>query len=171
MKLNKYIRSAFVRAAMNDVPMVDYQQQARDLALTTAISLLPAEVLAVYDNPSTRDWIKEDYVYMPGSLSGLRVPVKNDTCYYLRDHAPAAWAQLDELARLDKEQNQRRKALEEKLIAAAASVTTRKALAKLLPEFEKYLPAESAPAITQLPACANLVSDFVQAGWPKSDKK
>lgn len=170
MKLNENIRSAFVRAAMNDVPAIDYQQQAIDLALATAISLMPVSVKALYDDPATTNWIKVEYVYLPGSLSGVQVPALKEIGYYLRETAPDAWKQLEELANLKHKQDESRKALENKLKSVAKSVTTYKALAELLPEFKKYLPDETSPALTQLPACANLVSDFIQAGWPKGEK-
>ena len=46
----------------------------------------------------------------------------------------------------------------------------RAAFVAKLPEFAHYLPAEDAPAGRSLPVVANLVTDFVKAGWPK-DKK
>ena len=61
--------------------------------------------------------------------------------------------------------------LETKLMAAANSCTTRKALVELLPEFEKYLPADQAAACKTLPAVANIMADFVKAGWPKDEAK
>lgn len=168
MKLNKYIREAFVRAAMNDVPAIDYAQQARDLALKTANDLLPPEIKPLIDNPALTGCFNYVYVDMPGNLSGVRVLGHPDT-WRLRYEPKAAevWTQLQELSRLDKEQNERRKELKSKLEGAAAAVTTRKALVAMLPEFEKYLPPEDAPSIKTLPVCANLVSDFMQAGWPK----
>lgn len=169
MKLNQNIRSAFIRAAMNDVPMIDYQQQAIDIVQKTAIDLMPAVVKAIYGDPETTDWVKVDYVYLPGSFSGVRVPVTNDSSYYLRDKTPNVWKQLEELARLHREQNEQRKELESKLSSVANSVTTRKALIGLLPEFEKYLPQDETAAIKTLPAVANVVSDFMKAGWPKGE--
>lgn len=65
------------------------------------------------------------------------------------------------------EQVAQRAKLESNLRATACSVTTREALVKLLPEFEKYLPAADAPQDRTVPALANLVADFVAAGWPK----
>jgi hypothetical protein len=61
-----------------------------------------------------------------------------------------------------------RDTLSAKLQAAANSVATRKALVELLPEFEKYLPADEGAACKTLPAVANLLADFSKAGWPKS---
>jgi hypothetical protein len=76
-------------------------------------------------------------------------------------------AMLVELAN----QVEKRKELRSKLQATADAVTTRKALIDLLPEFEKYLPADEAKAVATLPAVANVLSDFVKAGWPKNQPK
>ena len=37
----------------------------------------------------------------------------------------------------------------------------------MLPEFEKYLPADEQKALRSVPVVANLVADFTKAGWPK----
>ena len=63
------------------------------------------------------------------------------------------------------------RSLREKLHGCAYAVTTRKALVDLLPEFEKYLPADDASVCRTLPVVQNVVSDFVKAGWPKDGKK
>jgi hypothetical protein len=57
--------------------------------------------------------------------------------------------------------------LQDKLESVAKSCNTRKQLAELLPEFEKYLPADTPAAGRSVPAIANLVTDFTKAGWPK----
>jgi hypothetical protein len=68
-------------------------------------------------------------------------------------------------------QVERINALRTKLSATADAVSTRKALIDLLPEFEKYLPADESKAVASLPAVANVLSDFVKAGWPKNQPK
>lgn len=168
MKLNKYIREAFVRAAMDDVPHVDYAQQARDLARKTAYDALPANIKAIADDPIFEGCLNRTYIALPGVFCGVRVVGHQDE-WGIADNPRFAlvWEQLKEMSRLAKEQDDRRKALKSKLESAAAAVTTRKALATMLPEFEKYLPADYAPAIKTLPMCANLVADFMDAGWPK----
>ena len=70
----------------------------------------------------------------------------------------------------EKEQEGIRASLKSQLKSAAHSVTTRKALAALLPEFEKYLPADEAAACKTLPVVQNIVADFAKAGWPKGKK-
>jgi hypothetical protein len=62
-------------------------------------------------------------------------------------------------------QNTLRNELQNKLEGAVIAYTTRKQLAAALPEFEKYLPPEEAKG-SNLPALANVVTDFIAAGWP-----
>lgn len=76
-------------------------------------------------------------------------------------------AVVEELEKQNDEQHDSRNNLETKLQAVAESCTTRKALLNALPEFEKYLPADDAAACRSLPVVANVVSDFMKAGWPK----
>jgi len=44
--------------------------------------------------------------------------------------------------------------------------TTTKQLRELLPEFDRYLPAEEEKTLRTLPVVQNIVADFVKAGWP-----
>jgi hypothetical protein len=82
--------------------------------------------------------------------------------------APETIAQLRDWKALDAAQRKQREELESKLGGCVYSVTTRKALVSLLPEFEKYLPADDTAALRPLPVLANVVTDFVKAGWPKN---
>lgn len=59
--------------------------------------------------------------------------------------------------------------LQTRLKGVAYACTTRKQLEEALPEFSSYLPEEEAKAAKNLPAVANVLSDFVKAGWPKSN--
>lgn len=85
----------------------------------------------------------------------------------LREKKPEVWKQIEELHVKHDEQRKRIRDLEAKLRGLADSVTTLPALKKLLPEFVKYMPEDKQQACKTLPATANVVSDFVAAGWPK----
>jgi hypothetical protein len=61
--------------------------------------------------------------------------------------APETIAQLRDWKALDAAQRKQREELESKLGGCVYSVTTRKALVSLLPEFEKYLPADDTVSI------------------------
>ncbi len=168
MKLTNTIRDAFVRAAMDDVPApVDHKEAIRSLAMADALAALPPKILAAWKDVGTREYIKTCTAW----LADVSVCVPTSVSYS-RDHAFSedAKAKAAVLKAEMKTSNDARKALETKLRAVAYSVTTRKALAAALPEFEKYLPPDDAAAIRTLPVVANVVADFVKAGWPKGKK-
>lgn len=165
MKLTNTIRDAFVRAAMNDVPTVDFEEQYRKLMIDDAVAQLPPAVRKLWDNKATRDYVN---LTMVGSrYSGFNAYVPG-----MRDYRPSAEA-TDKGAVLAKEleaQEDTQRQLRANLKSAAYSVSTRKALVDMLPEFEKYLPADEAAANRSVPVIANLVADFSKAGWPKGKK-
>lgn len=163
MKLTQSIRSAFVRAAMNDVPTIDFDEMIVAIAQAAAVNLMPPKVRDTYQKH--REWFRTSHIRV-GNYGWIYLPLPDDT--KLRG---TAIERIDSLAEKKKAQEENLKALRQKLEAAAESCTTRKALAELLPEFEKYLPADNATAIKNLPAVANIVADFTKAGWPKNKAK
>lgn len=170
MKLTNTIRDAFVRAAMQDVPSVDYTEQIREIAFKDLVDQLPPKVRAVWDDEKLRGYVKTRYsVY--GNVS-VTYPWDEDFYRNTRPLTAKAAKRVADLKTSDDAQSTVRKDLEKKLHATAYGCTTRKQLAELLPEFEKYLPADDVKAkAVMLPAVANIVSDFVKAGWPKKEKK
>ena len=166
MRLTKVIREAFVRAAMDDVPKRDYETEIHKLLQDDAISQLPPKVKAIAEDRALRHFLKTESHYISGyNCSNVRVmhPEYN--------RSPKVNEKVEALLVEFAEQNARLRALRTKLAATADAVTTRKALVDLLPEFEKYLPADEAKAVATLPAVANVLSDFVKAGWPKNQPK
>ncbi len=166
MKLTNYMRDAFVSAAMNDVPSVDYEQQARDLvekALdATFAKIVPGVTRATL---GAQGWMSRCGVKTPGVLGNIFTYAPGFRC--IEEDDAKTWAKLTELADKQRAQSEQHTDLRNKLHAVAYSVTTRKALVAALPEFEKYLPADEAKAVRSLPVVANVVTDFVKAGWPK----
>lgn len=163
MKLTNYHREAFVNAAMDDVPMVDYDAQATKILQDFQLKHLPKEIRAIYENPELRGFLKTNRTYC---FSHRYISVYGD--------APLDAATKAKVADLESKANEQKSslsALRESLTSVAAGAATRKALAEALPEFEKYLPAEDAPATRCVPALANIVSSFVAAGWPKDKPK
>ena len=170
MRLTKNIREAFVRAAMNDVPHIDYQEQAKALAEKNLLEIMPASVKKLLKDKDAEPWINREWVYLPGTFSSISgISVRGDN-YIIKHKSPKTWDEIEKLSALAKAQSESREVLRRKLNACAESVTTRKALVDLLPEFEKYLPADEKAAIKTLPAVANVVADFAAAGWPKGTK-
>lgn len=162
MRLTNTIRDAFVRAALQDVPHIDYREQIRKLLVEDSLAQLPSKIRALAKDKSTEHFLRtEPYwklhisttVYNPRGASWEPSPEVREKC--------------KELLQLEKQQQELRDALETKLRGVANSVTTRKALVEALPQFEKYLPAEEEKT-SNLPALTNLVADFKKAGWPKT---
>lgn len=166
MRLTKTHREAFVRAALDDVPQIDYYQQVSDLVQDYLKSICPKEVLKVYENPKTQGYFgtKNLYVYKYTVRNFYLVP--NDD-YELPSEIRDKVSSLCSLSDVQYAQHIE---LRDKLRAAIAAFTTRKAAADALPEFEKYLPADESPINKSVPMVANLVADLTAAGWPK-DKK
>jgi hypothetical protein len=172
MNLTQYHRDAFVRAAIHDVPQVDYPTQVNDLGQKLAIAALPPAVRRCYENLETREYIRTANV-------SVRVQDSNGNTRYHHMYVPRTddskvaeaavnTPEMHALVKAGFEQAIKLHALAEQLKGAAKSVRTRKQLVALLPEFEKYMPAEEEPS-NNLPAIANMVAEFVKAGWPKAE--
>ncbi len=162
------MRDAFVRRVMDDVPSVDYDEAIRAEVMKSAIAALPLKVRAVWSDKVLRGYINTSFFSAANGVSVAGVPMPNGENYKTaKEHLNDA---VIELVASRKTQMDRRDALFSKLKQCAYSVTTRKSLAGMLPEFEKYLPADETAALRSVPVVANVVADFVKAGWPKDHK-
>lgn len=167
MRLTNYIRDAFVTAAMQDVPKVDYEAEIRKAYTEAYIDAMPPEVAKAYKkNP---EWFNHSYKHVQGVNSSFKVPCPEQSPYPTLD--PKRVAAINLLAEKAKTQRTTRNELADRLKGIAYGATTRKALLEALPEFEKYLPEDTPKACRSVPAIANLVSDFTKAGWPASKAK
>lgn len=169
MRLTNDMRDAFIRAAMNDVPRVDHREEIRKLVLADAVEALPAAVRKLWDNKALNHWVKTETHYF--HHIGVVIPSASPGSSWRRSDHKLSATTLQKVAELKAAMDAADKLhdeLKQKLKAAAYGCTTRKQLAALLPEFEKYLPADEVKAIKQnLPAVANIMADFTKAGWPK----
>lgn len=161
MKLTNNLRSAFVRAAMADVPSVDYHAE-----IGKALNKhLTAKRVKLGIDKVPLDRLKLTYAYMGG---------QSFACVGLTDAEIVDITKMPEMVELVKnqqEQAMQQGTLSRQLTAAIAGCNTRKQAVEALPEFEKYLPEGEAVAMRSLPAIANVVTDFVKAGWPKNQKR
>lgn len=155
MKLTNSIRDAFVRAAMQDVPKIEYDEQKRKIEREAAIDLLPPKVRALAKDKELAQYL---YVNYHGLYCARGASL---------NLSPETLAKTREISGKESAQSEARRELQSKLKAAAYSATTRKQLAEMLPEFERYLPVDEAAANRSVPVVANLVAEFTKAGWPK----
>lgn len=165
MKLTNAIRDAFIRAALDDVPSVDYEEQIRKLLVDDSIEQLPPKVRALAKDTELNEFLLRSWYY--GDSVGVSIFVRKG---YSFQPSKSAQDTLTALTAKMGAQRELRRELKDSLKAVAYSVTTRKALAAALPEFEKYLPADVGAASRSLPVVANVVTSFVKAGWPKGKK-
>lgn len=165
-RLTVYQRQAFVRAVMDDVPVIDYDEQARALVQKWAVGKMPPKVRAIYkDDPA---WISTTNIDLPGRLN--QVCVHTNLGYgELRDAFKAddaAWHAVCTLAEKKKSEAETRDALRSKIKNVIATCSTIKVAHERLPEFAKYLTPVAPPVDRTVPVIANLVADLTAAGWP-----
>ena len=166
MRLTNTIKDAFIRSAMNDVPQIDYDEQARQIATKAIEALTPAALnKAIKAEPDIAVWLGKNYLHFPNGLGSCCVVCPTATIERIYKDLEV-WGLITDLAEKAMVQRKARQELEQKLRTAAYGCTTRKQLEAALPEFAKYLPTEAAASVN-LPAIANLVTDFMAAGWPK----
>jgi hypothetical protein len=169
MRLTNFLRDAFIRAAMADVPKINYEEKAQKLAREAVMAKFKeAFPMLDYDAACESGWFESGSLSLPYGINNIYMKA---TCGYgMLQADKKLWPKLEALAEQKKEQDSKISTLESRLRGVAYACTTRKQLEEALPEFTSYLPAEEAKAAKTLPAVANVLSDFVKAGWPKQNK-
>ena len=166
MRLTNSDRDAFVQSALDDVPTVDYVEQIRKAAVEYALSSMTDAVRDTYKtNP---DWINTEFLHINGA-GGVKVPCKSGCRWSMEKEIDE---HTKDLYKLYKTQTDTLCDLELKLRGVIGGCSTLKQALETLPEFAKYLPQDrDGKIIRSMPAIANLVSDMMEAGWPKGEKK
>lgn len=169
-RLNRSIRAAFVRAVLNDVPQIDYDEQITKLVQKQALEDATPAFREAYSHNEVREVLQAAYT----PINDVDTGNQNGYVYIYR---MANWTlkgdalkQAIEMHKAALEQFRAIGALNNKLNSVIRSVTTVKQATKLLPEFAKYLPedTEETKETKDLPTVTNLVADLVSAGWPKN---
>lgn len=168
MKLTNIERDAFVRAVMDDVPAIDYNDQARLAVQKWAIDRLPPKVKAIakeFGHLLNR----ENHWQLPHPLHGVMIVTGNigESMAATKSDADL-WPKIEAFASAARKQNDERDRLKQSVRGAIYACTTVKQAQDRLPEFAKYLRKGIPAASREVPVIANLVSDLVAAGWPKS---
>lgn len=170
MRLTNIDRNAFIKAVMDDVPSVDYKEQARVAIQRKAVDLLPPKLKALHKEFG--HWFKTDRMWgTPGDI-GVVVIVTMDysETKKLMQADTTFWQSIEKMAKDHAAQEAARGELEAKTKAAIYACTTVKQAHERLPEFAKYLPSLDAAVDRTVPVIANLVADLTAAGWPKGKK-
>ena len=189
MKLNNYHKDAFVLSVMNDVPEIDYGEEIKKLFFADMLAQCPPEVRKLWADEKMRGWLEQNSERPLAKLCDreTRETYSDETYRAIRFSVWGPWGshaeglpapkptaaiakKIDALGRKMIKQAEDRAKLRSKLRAVVFSTSTRATVAKMLPEFEKYLPLETPPMDRSVPVVANVIADFIKAGWPK-DKK
>jgi hypothetical protein len=166
MKLTNFIRDAFIDSVMNDVPKIDYASQARKAFLDAHIAALPKGVQTLWASNELRPYLQTNTAH----LCNASFAFPSADRYSNAVVPAAAKSEVERIEAAHCAQRQARAALRTTLKGAAYACTTTKALRELLPEFDRYLPAEAEKTSRQLPVVQNIMADFVKAGWPANKK-
>ena len=166
MRLTKSDKEAFVRAVMDDVPQIDYDERVRSLLIKWGKESVPEGMRPFID--SHPQYFNTVYICTPAHLTFVQV-IANPNWRHdeFKDREPEKYAQLVELSELAGAQALARDDLRRKVTSLINMCSTLKAAKERLPEFEKYLPADrDGTGVCGLPI-ANVVTDLMNAGWPK----
>jgi len=167
MKLTKIHRQAFVRAVMQDVPTVNFDDQIHKFVKERAIEYLPPQLRPVALDKDLSGFLSMDTMWFEQHRTGVgavRVFAARSGGFRLNDKDQA---HISKLMNEAERQIEDRKSLQERIEGVIASCITLRQATERLPEFVKYLPAEQEKT-NNLPAIANIVADLAKRGWPKS---
>ena len=159
MKLTRLTKEAIVRAIWNEVPEIDYKARKETIQKAMAALFCP-EVKVVYD--LCPDALRVQHRHY---IVGYDLPI-NERCVVV---ANLTDEQINAVLEPFVEEDRQRGVARDKLEALVMGCSTRNQLVKLLPECEKYLPAE-ASADRRLPVVANVIADMTKLGWPKGGR-
>lgn len=162
MRLTKSDKDAFVLAVAQDIPQIDYQEQARSLIYEDSIAQLPAKVQTIARDKTLCHYL-ETSSYWRSSFGSIRVYEPRGGSY---TPTKEVQAKVDKLTELHNEQEQRLTEARAKLRGAIEPCNTLKIALERLPEFEQYLPKQQEKSV-YLPSIANLCADLATLGWPK----
>lgn len=164
MQLTKTDRLAFVRAVMDDVPRVDYNEKAQALVQKLFRAGSDPVFLKIIDEYGAH--FKHTYIETPEGLSNA-VILGDVVGFNIEVLYPNEWLALEALGLLNTKQNEQRTKLRAEVSGIIEGCKTLKQAETRLPELKKYLPVDrNGPQTANLPV-ANVVASLVKAGWPK----
>lgn len=171
MKLTNYLRTAFVSAVMQDVPVQDFDEQIDKVRVEAVAKELPEKLRAAWLDPLLRCYFETRSLNVHSDFH-VHVPTPLHMYNSTDDPTHPSYRIRNALLSLAEQRAEARKVrreLKNKLHAVVAGCNTRKQLIEALPEFEKYAPQEPTK-LAGLPAVSGVVADLVAAGWPKGGK-
>ena len=190
MNLNKAQKGDIVRDIMKDVPQIDYRQKIRDYVQAEAVKLMPAAVLALYNDEGLRPFVTTIRIYGRyygssgdcGFIHWLSTDPNTYRTIYLThggEHDPltktlkanvreAVLGFCDAAEKQDKDQGSMREKLQSMLLPIR---TIKQAKTLLEADLHKYLPVEppkgEKATSTGVALVPYVVDSLKEMGWPK----
>lgn len=191
MNLTKAHKSDIVAAIMKDIPQIDYRQKIREYVQAEAVKLMPAAVLALYNDEGLRPFVMNIRIYGRyygstgsgdcGFIHWLSTDPNTYRTIYLTSSdqydpltqtlkanvREAVLGFCDAAVKQDKDQGSMR----EKLYSMLLPIRTLKQAKTLLEaDLHKYLPVEPPKgdkATTGVALVPYVVDSLKEMGWPK----
>ncbi len=173
MKLTKTIRQEFVNAVLTgEVKSHDFAERIAEAHRNMIVTLMPVNVAEVYTNVATRGWVSQRRV--------AELIAYIDNTYKGAADCPAIFAQgFEQIDRIENARSEHYRNIDS--IRAAIdkvcdSVTTVAGVAKLLPQYAKYLPKDATrPTRSEAKQAAETAETAVAvanvASWRAKPKK
>lgn len=151
MKLTNYMRDAFIRSVMQDVPHPDYKAMC-DEAQEALVKAMSPKVRAAYrENPKAL------------ATTYTNVGRECRTLYH-------GGVDYNEVLAPFYEKASARYEAEKKLKSVVYGCSTVKQLRDAFPEFGKHLPSDNKPVTANLPAVSGVVAQLVSLGMKLEEK-
>lgn len=179
MRLTQMMKDAFVNGILADVPEVDYGEQIRKIATDDLMKQVPTEVLILWDDPKLKGYVSQaganfgrtpkdrpsnGWLGKENLFHGVQIyGIPSSGTLKLSDKAQR---KVNDLGKKALAQQKEREQLRIKLKGLTLAYITTQTMAKAVPEFAKYLPAEHTTD-RSVPVVANVVTSLMKAGWPK----
>lgn len=165
-RLTKNSRTAFIRAVVDDIPTVDYDEKMRIALQKFAVSVMPAKLRALYKEFANH--FEHSTAWTNAGFSNVTVVSPSREAFEQaieRDEAITLTIRQLSADRL--EQEERIDGLRDKVHALAFSVNTVEALLEAAPDMAKYISSRGDVLDRTVPVVTNLVQELHSAGWPK----
>jgi hypothetical protein len=162
MKMTQQIAREAAMHIAATIKAPDYSKLAHDEVYALMLARLPPKVLALFNDPETRDFIKYSVTYQSGTANLQMYPLPGySSDKSLPEEARDAYTKYSEM--MSKHINRKQELQNEAKNSLLAFKTVKQAV-EALPKLAKYLPDITVPNPLPL-ACVNVMEKLRAAGF------
>lgn len=164
MRMTRAIRESIIKAVVAGVPTVDYVEREIAIRRKAERRSLPAKVLAIMDDPTTRFFLRNNFgLCSVRNHRGSRATYSCICNEGMQRLTPAEQRKIEQLTSDAEKQNARLKEARDAITIAVNSYTSTNKLVEAIPELAKYIPHQP-EKIANLPARTDIVTTLKAAG-------